>query len=150
MTNEQTMNDAMTNGVELPQGYSRHDRAVRFFYKHAGWSYDQKVETSEQGRLRCAREMAKAEEHAFDHDWSYVWGPDECIGGDCGETDSCDHACCQGSPHEVEFCILEGSEGQTLESLSSICEPSREYRRVVEAELALEAMSGVAGLEAQQ
>lgn len=35
--------------------------AERFFYEHAGYSYDPKTETAEDGRVRCARELAIAE-----------------------------------------------------------------------------------------
>lgn len=35
--------------------------AERFFYKHAGYSYDPATETQEEGRVRCAKELAKAE-----------------------------------------------------------------------------------------
>jgi hypothetical protein len=36
--------------------------AEQFFYDHAGWSWDPKVETPEQGRIRCAHDLAAAEE----------------------------------------------------------------------------------------
>jgi hypothetical protein len=123
-------------------------KAVQFFYKHAGYSYDPKKETPRQGRLRCARQLAKAEHYAFEHDWTYSWQDDSCIGADCGETATCDHPCCQGTEHVCEWCALVDADGKQLASLGSICEPSSEYRRVVRAELALEAMpraSGVAG-----
>ena len=29
----------------------------QFFYDHAGWSYDPKTETPEQGRERCAKDL---------------------------------------------------------------------------------------------
>ena len=32
-----------------------------FFYENAGYSYDPKTETPEQGRIRCARDLADAE-----------------------------------------------------------------------------------------
>src|SRR5262252_6199163 len=54
----------------------RHERAVEFFYKHAGWGYDPKKETAEQGRRRGAELLAQAEEWAFAHDWTYVWKDD--------------------------------------------------------------------------
>jgi hypothetical protein len=40
--------------------------AVEFFYEHAGWGYDPETETSEQGRERCARELAEAEQWAIE------------------------------------------------------------------------------------
>lgn len=41
---------------------SKRQEAVAFFHEHAGWSYDPKRETPEQGRLKCATSLAKAEE----------------------------------------------------------------------------------------
>jgi hypothetical protein len=34
--------------------------ATRFFYAHAGWAYNPATETKQQGRWRCARELAHA------------------------------------------------------------------------------------------
>lgn len=86
--------------------------------------------------------MARAERYAMEHNWEYYWedDPEGCIGADCGETESCDHACCQGKPHTCLHCQLVTPAGTVLASLGSICEPTYKYRRVVEAELALEAM----------
>ena len=48
---------------------------VDFFYEHAGYSYDPKCETQNQGRRRCARGLAKAEAKAsklgFTFEWDY-------------------------------------------------------------------------------
>lgn len=119
------------------------DANVRFFYDHAGSSYDPKTETKEQGRRRRAEALAKAEAYAAEQGYIFSWSPDPegCIGGDCGETDTCDHPCCQGEPHDCRVCIMYDADGETvLTGLGSICEPSAEYCRVVEAELALEVM----------
>lgn len=122
------------------QGRTRYALAVQFFYTHAGFSYDPKTETKTQGKRRCARALAKAEAYAYEHDWTYEWGEDSCIGADCGNTETCDHPCCQGTEHVCLCLTLRDAEGNHLESLGSICEPSDEYKRVVRAELALEAM----------
>lgn len=117
-------------------------KAAKFFYDNAGFAYDPKVETEEQGHERCAKMLAEAEALASAEgcwfDWQY--DHDGCIGCDCG-SDDC--ACSTGEPHEVLWCAMrEGTEpGLVLASLGSICNPTREYRRVVEAELALEAMA---------
>lgn len=122
-------------------GRTRYARAVQFFYAHAGFGHNPKTETKTQGKRRCARALAKAEAYAYEHDWTYQWGGDSCIGGDCGETATCDHPCCQQTEHECLWCQLWDADGkQVLASLGSICEPSAEYKRVVKAELALEAM----------
>jgi hypothetical protein len=43
-------------------------------------------------------------------------------------------------PHEVFACVLRDADGATLESLWSIFDPDDDYMRVVQAELACEAM----------
>ena len=110
-----------------------------FFKKNAGYSYGPD-ETPEQGRIRCARALAKAERDAHDV-WNieFQWQEDidGCIGCDCG-SDDCD--CASGASHETLFCIAR-SGNTTLASLSGICSPTREYARVIEAELALEAIA---------
>ncbi len=35
--------------------------AEQFFYGNAGWSYDSAIETSDEGRIRCAVALAHAE-----------------------------------------------------------------------------------------
>lgn len=118
-------------------------QAAAFFFEHAGYSYDPKTETAEQGRKRCAVEMARAERDArkrgIDFTWEY--DSDGCVGCDCG-SDSC--ACATGEPHRVETCyaIIETeSIGECVASLSGICEASGDYKRVIEAELASEALA---------
>lgn len=48
-------------------------RDEEFFYEHAGYAYDPKTETPEQGRRRMARELARAEQWAWDNDYDFVW-----------------------------------------------------------------------------
>ncbi len=122
-----------------------------FFYEHADYSYDPKTETAEQGRIRGAIALAKAEEHARNTAWEFDWVYDEdgCIGCDC-DNEEC--ACSSGADHETLCCILRTSEpscydghgnsvgGAVLASLGGICGADSNYRRVVEAELALEAL----------
>jgi len=111
----------------------------KFFYKHAGYSFDTNTESKRQGKERCARRLARAERYAKRQDWHYEWTEDidGCIGCDCG---SADCACSTGTAHEVLVCVLRDSDDHVLGSLGSICEATREYGRVIEAELALEAM----------
>lgn len=96
-------------------------KAVAFFYKYAGWSYDPKKETKAQGRRRCAVELAKAEHEASQRGWTYEWEHDESEYqmGDA-ETEM---------PSEVLCCVLRDQH-----------DPDRNYGRVVEAELAYEAL----------
>lgn len=120
-------------------------QAAAFFFEHAGYSYDPARETADQGRKRCAIELARAERDARAQGIWFSWDRDEegCAGGD--------YKPCKSDPlgprHLVMYCIAKRNKpGQdhvydVLASLSGICEPSPEYRRVVEAELAMEALA---------
>lgn len=116
---------------------------VKFFYDNAGYSYDPATETAEQGRERCARELARAEVYGRSEGWRAVWrdDPDGCIGCACGN-DEC--MCCAAEPHETLECFIVTDTGvDVLASCGGICEPSREYCRVMEAELMLEALGDI-------
>ena len=101
--------------------------AEQFFYAYAGYGYDPTTETRVQGRRRCARALAEAEQHARRMEWAaeWVWDDMPWEGED--------------TPSEVLGCILKNQRGDVLGSLWGIGDPSPEYRRVVEAELADEA-----------
>ena len=106
-------------------------KAKAFFYKHGGYSYDPKKESQAQGRKRVALEMARAEAEASSRGWRVVWEGDP----EPYETDL------EGDePNEVLGAILRDEHGNVLASLWGIGDPSRSYGRVVEAELALEAL----------
>lgn len=111
-----------------------------FFYEHAGYSYDPKTETAEQGRMRCAKELAEAESIASRLGWEHSWEWDDsgCSGCDC---DSEDCACSSGAEHETLGCVLKDEHGKVLASLWGICGATDTYRRVVEAELSDEALA---------
>jgi hypothetical protein len=115
-------------------------KTERFFFDNAGYSYDPRTETRKQGRLRCARALALAEETAAERNWEFLWDADQdgCIGCDCGAEDC---KCCTGEPHEILCCALKDADGKILASMGGICEPTRDYGRIVEAELASEALS---------
>ena len=115
-------------------------QAYLFFLKNAGSSYDPKTQTKRQGQAAGARKLAKAERDARALGYTFEWAYDVggCIGCDC---DSPECACSTGEPHECLVCLMRDSNGKVVQSLGSVCEPSREYRRVVEAELALEEVS---------
>lgn len=114
--------------------------AYRFFYKHAWFSYDPTTETQQQGRAKCARLLAKAEINAKQLGFTYIWEDDY----DDYDNSLGDHAVwCDDEKHgiehshEVYMCIMEDADGNAVDSLGAIIEPSREGRRVIEAELAL-------------
>lgn len=104
-------------------------KAEQFFYDKAGYSYTPGTETPEQGRENGAKRLALAERFARANGWTYQWVPDD---DDCGDGDS--------TPEVREGCILRDADGKVLESLWGIGDASAGYRRVVEAELALDHM----------
>jgi hypothetical protein len=114
-------------------------QAIKFFAKHAGFSFDPKTQTAKQGKAKCARSLARGERVAAKLGYTFEWEFDQdgCIGCDCG-SDMC--ACSNGEPHEVLSCIARDADGKFIGSMGSICKPSREYRRVIEAALASEGL----------
>ena len=105
---------------------------VQFFFKEAGWSYHPKKETPREGRMRGARELAAAEKLASEKGWSVEWEHDQ-EPYEMGDAET-------EMPGEVLCAILRDEEGKPLGSLCQIGDPSRGYRRVVEAELASQAV----------
>lgn len=109
--------------------------AWRFFRENAGYSIP-------PGRVVCAMEYARAEREGTALGWSVVWADDDdCT---CREFDfSCD---CQRvdrrgrSECHCEYAALWDDKGVLLGSLSGICGADAGYRRVVAAELMLEAL----------
>ena len=110
--------------------------AERFFWKHAGYSYDPATETKAQGRRRCASLLAEAEAWAKDHELTFTWEHDPF--GELGDHEAwCEAGC--GRSHEILLCLARYRDGEVAASLSGIIDPDRNYARVIEAELALEA-----------
>jgi hypothetical protein len=104
--------------------------AEEFFYRNAGSSYTPGKETEEQGKRRGAKKLAKAEREAAKRGWTVEWEHDpEPWDGDDDD-----------QPSEVLNAVLRDKNGKVLASLGAIGDPSRSYGRVVEAELALEAL----------
>lgn len=124
----------------------RTQSAVQFFFARAGFSYQPNTETRTQGRWRCARELAKAEQAARERGWSFRWVFDHHF-------DASDFASEEEGGWSDEEkaamvgygCVMVDRDGEQLGSLwgitladNSLADP---YCRVVEAELASEALA---------
>lgn len=107
-----------------------------FFYQNAGYSYDTKTQTAEQGRIQCAKDLAKAEEEAQRTEWEFEWEWDECPDLSWMSDEE------REQDHEVLCCRIVDPENPrySLASLCGITDPDSNYRRVIEAELASEAL----------
>jgi len=112
--------------------------AERFFYDHAGFSHHPETETEEQGRRRGAARLAGVERRARAYGWTYLW-----------ETDDEDSSSFRDDvpAYPLYMCTLVTEAGDFAASLGAIdfgpegdwqTDP---YRRVVEAELALEVVA---------
>jgi hypothetical protein len=106
-------------------------KAIAFFRKHAGYAR-KPSESVSHARARCARELARAEAEASARGWRVEWegDPEPYQIGDAEDE----------MPSEVLGAVLRDENGHVLGSLWGIGDPTRQYRRVVEAELADEAL----------
>jgi hypothetical protein len=111
-----------------------------FFFDNAGYSYHTATEKPEQGRARCARELARAEVYAGEQGWEFTWEDDWMCGSHVREfgRESYEH-----EPSTCESCVLRDAEGNVLASLGCIDDADSNYRRVIEAELASEALDTI-------
>lgn len=121
--------------------------AYAFFLRHADYSY-RPGETSIQGRRRCAKELARSEAHARKAGYAFHWEIDaDAVGHELRSS---------AEPYALWGCTLTLPNGEVGPSLWAIDfgpggEPWGEpYRRVVEAQLALEAMSEIPNKESNQ
>lgn len=101
-------------------------KAYDFFKEHAGYVVGR--------RGMGALELARAEAYADEHGWEAIW-----------EDDPEEWLLDVERPEEVLTCVLRDENGVVIGSLGGIdmsgnTRQDRDYRRVVEAELALEAM----------
>jgi hypothetical protein len=102
------------------------ERAYRFFRAHAGGWVGHNAET--------AMHLARAEQWASDNGLKCTWEPEpEWEAYELGDAET-------KMPDEVWCAILRDSEGNVLDSLGMIGDPTDTYIRVVNAELASEAM----------
>lgn len=130
-------------------------KAEQFFHDNAGFSWNPQTETQEQGKERCAREIARAEEYAREHGWYAEWELEQENPRDVlGEPDEVNGPFYDPT-NDFVSCVLwsnpDDSPAFTSEVLASLgmIEESKDvrerqnYRRVIEAELALEALMGI-------
>jgi hypothetical protein len=104
--------------------------AIEFFRDNAGYCIP-------PGRMACALSLARAERDADLAGFEVQWFDDE---DGCTGCDACTHK--EQYNSEVLCAVLRNSKGHVLASLGSICgrpHVTREYKRVVAAQLALEA-----------
>jgi len=111
--------------------------AVAFFKKNAGYSYDPKTETPEQGRNRCALSLARAERWADKTEVEFHWRTDDISNRDFTE---------DGPEYFLWVCVANNRSGEVIGSLGGVDfgengQPDgKGYSRVIAAEIALEAM----------
>jgi hypothetical protein len=113
--------------------------AYLFFLKHAGFSYDPKTETARAGRSRCARELAKAERDARALGYVFEWDNDSdgIDGNEDYIVETCESCVCLSNEVDADG----DRDRHILASLGAITNATPEYRRVIEAELASEALA---------
>ncbi len=109
----------------------------QFFYDQAGWGYNPSSETPEEGRTAGAIRLADAEKMAQDAGYTFSWSDDWEIGNH-KEFFGADSAYADSEPDTCENCDMFDPDGNLVQSLGCIDDASSQYRRVVEAELALE------------
>lgn len=112
--------------------------AYQFFLKYAGCSYDASNETAKQGRIRGARQLAKAEREARDEGFTHNWSIDQHV-------DSSEFS--DSEPYQLWQCAMYNALGEIVNSLHGIdfgrdgSPFNSTYKRVVEAELALDGLT---------
>ena len=118
---------------------------LKFFYNHAGYSYDPKHETIRQGKTKCARALASAEAAAREGGFCFKWSIDPH--STSAEFDNDDFRGSNSDPWQLWQCCMFNSDGGTVNSLHGIDfgrdgNPwSDPYRRVVEAEIAMDGIT---------
>lgn len=113
--------------------------AALFFRAHAGYVVGE--------RASGALKLARAELEASRRSWTVTWESDDYY--DLGDHEYwCQEARRAKSEsrrpkcrHAVEIAILRDSSGEILACLGGIIDADDEYRRVIDAELALEALA---------
>lgn len=105
---------------------------MRFFRKHGGGVVGEAA--------RGALDLTRAEREMKKRGWTVEWVPDD--GADWSWLDQPGFEKEKAREHEVYGAVLKDRRGNVLASLWGIFDPDQKYQRVVEAELASEALSG--------
>lgn len=112
--------------------------AQMFFYRNAGWSYAPGVETSDQGRVRCAILLERAEnDYLGAHrvaDVRFEFEPDVDVMREPGRR----------RDEQWQATLYHGDH--VLASLGAIDTDSADYQRVVRAQLAQEASDALCAI----
>jgi hypothetical protein len=114
-----------------------YDQAVEFFSQNAGLAI-YPGEPEDQARLRTGQEYAAAEMTIQEQGWSVGWEDDWSIGSHFKEYGE---AYSDSEPDTCEVALLHNDRDGILASVGCVDDATSDYRRVVAAELALEAMS---------
>lgn len=109
-----------------------------FFYTHAGYGYQPDQETKEQGRRRCAQQLADAEREASERGYCFYWENDIMTNREFTD---------EGPEYYLWACTCYDDNGAHVGSMCGVdfghgnTPWGQPYRRVIEAELALEAIA---------
>jgi hypothetical protein len=113
----------------------------RFFLQHAGYA-------TPPGRAACALSLARAEHVARDiADATFEWEYDtdqpieDLLDSSIFRSEEEFKTYCDRYRDDVSVCLLRDAKGEVRASLCGIIGADSKYRRVVEAELALEAFA---------
>ena len=124
--------------------------AVGFFYRHAGFSWNLLAgETREEGRKRCARALADAEERGTAAGFVVEWEEDQ--DADTSWLETSDYDDDDRAAARFYSAVVRDAAGMVRASLGGIHCDARDragferYRRVVRAELFAEALAAVEG-----
>ncbi len=102
--------------------------AFRFFLENAGYA-------TPPGRAACALDLARAEQDAELMGFSFEWVSDDDPDLSWMTPEEL------AQDHESLGCIVRNASGTSVGSLWGIIDPDADYRRVIEAELASEALA---------
>lgn len=130
----------MSAGAKRMRNPFKANTRAAFFWRSAGWSYDPSKETPEEGRKRGALALAQAEGDAEARGLTFQWEVDDIDSSDFSD---------ERPTWALWVCVCRG-DGENLASLAGVDfgrgrEPwGQDYREVVEAELAIEALEVLA------